>query len=48
MTDEVKNKIEKAVELSENPDAASANEDRTHYDEETPPEPRWYVVQTYS
>lgn len=24
------------------------NEDRTHYDDETPIEPRWYVVHTYS
>ena len=46
MADEVKNIIEKAVELSDNPDAV--NEDRTHYDDETPTEPRWYVVHTYS
>lgn len=48
MSDEVKNIFEKAVELSENPDAANVNEDRTHYDDETPTEPRWYVVHTYS
>lgn len=48
MADEVKNKIEKAVELNENPDAVSVSEDRTHYDDETPTEPRWYVVHTYS
>lgn len=48
MTDEVKNKIDKAVMLSENPDEASVNDDRTHYDDETPTEPRWYVVHTYS
>lgn len=48
MADEVKNIIEKAVELSENPNAVSVNEDRTHYDDETPTEPRWYVVHTYS
>ena len=38
--------MEKAVTLSENPDAVI--EDRTHYDDETPTEPRWYVVHTYS
>ena len=48
MSDEVKNIFEKAVELSENPDAANVNEDRTHYDDETPTEPRWYVVHAYS
>ena len=48
MADEVKNKMERAVTLSENPDAASVSEDRTHYDDETPTEPRWYVVHTYS
>jgi transcriptional antiterminator NusG len=48
MTDEVKNKLDKAVMLSENPDEQNVNEDRTHYDDETPTEPRWYVVHTYS
>ena len=48
MTDEVKNKIERAVGLSENPYAASVNEDRTQYYYESPTEPRWYVVHTYS
>ena len=48
MADEVKNIIEKAVSLNENPDEKSVIEDRTHYDDETPTEPRWYVVHTYS
>lgn len=46
MADEVKNKMEKVVSLSENPEAVI--DDRTHYDDETPTEPRWYVVHTYS
>ena len=45
MADEVKNNINTAAgdELP-----VIADEDRTHYDDETPIEPRWYVVHTYS
>ena len=47
MTEEEKKTIE-AEEQIENPEVPDVSEDRTHYDDETPTEPRWYVVHTYS
>lgn len=44
MSEEVKNNTNMAA--GEAP--VISNEDRTHYDDETPIEPRWYVVHTYS
>lgn len=45
MADEVNKTI---VNNEEAPEVPDVMEDRTHYDDETPTEPRWYVVHTYS
>ena len=45
MADEIKNN---SVNTAAEDIPVISEEDRTHYDDETPIEPRWYVVHTYS